>query len=307
MGLEVEQLRGREARAAANPAWRPGCGPGCWRRASARSTRRRSVDALLAAATAAGVRLVRATVDHLVTDAGAGHAGSRVTGVAVRGASAPPTATVRRIGARTVVLAAGCRSGTLAGDARPRPPAGAPDQGPDPHAAPARRRPAGHADACGASCRGRASTWCPATTAGWWSAPRSRSGAGTRCPPPAGPTSCCATRWPWSPGLDDAELVAVRAGLRPGSPDDLPMIGPSGGRRPGRRHGAPPQRHPARPGHRRGGGRRRGRRAGARRGGGVRSPPLRHGGGGRGHRGGRGRRRGHRWDRPQARRSEARR
>jgi glycine oxidase len=30
------------------------------------------------------------------------------------------------------------------------------------------------------------------------------------------------------PGLDDAELVAVRAGLRPGSPDDLPMIGASG-------------------------------------------------------------------------------
>jgi glycine oxidase len=29
------------------------------------------------------------------------------------------------------------------------------------------------------------------------------------------------------PGLDDAELVAVRTGLRPGSPDDLPMVGPS--------------------------------------------------------------------------------
>ena len=28
------------------------------------------------------------------------------------------------------------------------------------------------------------------------------------------------------PGLDDAELVAVMAGLRPGSPDDLPLIGP---------------------------------------------------------------------------------
>jgi len=30
------------------------------------------------------------------------------------------------------------------------------------------------------------------------------------------------------PGLDDAELVAVRTGLRPGSPDDLPMVGPGG-------------------------------------------------------------------------------
>jgi glycine oxidase len=27
------------------------------------------------------------------------------------------------------------------------------------------------------------------------------------------------------PGLDDAELVAVRAGLRPGTPDDLPLVG----------------------------------------------------------------------------------
>jgi glycine oxidase len=29
------------------------------------------------------------------------------------------------------------------------------------------------------------------------------------------------------PGLDDAELVTARAGLRPGTPDDLPLIGPS--------------------------------------------------------------------------------
>jgi glycine oxidase len=29
------------------------------------------------------------------------------------------------------------------------------------------------------------------------------------------------------PGLDDAELVAVRAGLRPGTPDDVPLIGRS--------------------------------------------------------------------------------
>ena len=30
------------------------------------------------------------------------------------------------------------------------------------------------------------------------------------------------------PGLDEAELVAARAGLRPGTPDDLPMIGATG-------------------------------------------------------------------------------
>ena len=29
------------------------------------------------------------------------------------------------------------------------------------------------------------------------------------------------------PGLDDAELVTARAGLRPGTPDDLPLVGPS--------------------------------------------------------------------------------
>src|SRR5690606_33584571 len=30
------------------------------------------------------------------------------------------------------------------------------------------------------------------------------------------------------PGLDDAELVAARTGLRPGSPDDRPLIGSAG-------------------------------------------------------------------------------
>jgi glycine oxidase len=30
------------------------------------------------------------------------------------------------------------------------------------------------------------------------------------------------------PGLDDADLVGVRAGLRPGTPDDLPIVGASG-------------------------------------------------------------------------------
>jgi glycine oxidase len=37
---------------------------------------------------------------------------------------------------------------------------------------------------------------------------------------------CCATPRSLVPGLDEAELVAVRTGLRPGSPDDLPMVGP---------------------------------------------------------------------------------
>ena len=43
-----------------------------------------------------------------------------------------------------------------------------------------------------------------------------------------GLTSCCATRSAVVPALAEAEFVEAIAGLRPGVPDNLPMIGPSG-------------------------------------------------------------------------------
>ena len=60
MGLEVDALRGPRGPRPRSRAWRPACGPGCWRRASARSTPRRWSRPCWAAAEAVGVT-VRAT------------------------------------------------------------------------------------------------------------------------------------------------------------------------------------------------------------------------------------------------------
>jgi glycine oxidase len=231
MGLEVEALRGREAR-----RLEPGLAPGV--RSGLLATGERSVDpaalvsALAAAATAVGVDLVRATVERLLSTPG----GDRVTGVAVvptadGGAAAdipgapaadPAAGTIR---AGTVVLAAGCRSGTIAGlpeHARPpvRPVKGqiltlrqAPG---DPLVTRTLR-----AIVRGASVYlvprddGRVVVGATVEERGW----DARTTAG-------GAYELLRDALAVVPGLDDADLVAVRAGLRPASPDDLPMIGP---------------------------------------------------------------------------------
>ena len=62
------------------------------------------------------------------------------------------------------------------------------------------------------------------------------------------------------PEVAEMELVEAMAGLRPGTPDNLPLVGPRRDRRPGPRHRPLPQRHPAGAAGRRGG--RRADRAG---------------------------------------------
>ena len=49
------------------------------------------------------------------------------------------------------------------------------------------------------------------------------------------------------PGIAEYALVETAAGLRPGSPDNLPLIGALGPDGPARRHRPPPQRDAARP------------------------------------------------------------
>ena len=53
------------------------------------------------------------------------------------------------------------------------------------------------------------------------------------------------------PGIGELELEEAAAGLRPGTPDNAPVLGPSMRARVALGHRAPPQRHPARPRHRR--------------------------------------------------------
>ena len=75
-----------------------------------------------------------------------------------------------------------------------------------------------------------------------------------RAPVPS--TNCCATRQTLVPELSEVEFAEVSTSLRPGSPDNAPMIGPTAARRARHRDRPLPQRHPAHAGHRR-----RGRRA----------------------------------------------
>ncbi|MBN2624205.1 MAG: glycine oxidase ThiO [Acidimicrobiales bacterium] len=222
MGLEVEVLRGRQAR-----ALEPGLAPGT--RAGLLAADERSVDpqalvgALQAACEAARVELLVGSVERVVTTAG----GDRVTGVEVAtAAGADGAPEMRVIEAGTVVLAAGCRSRDLPGlPAVARPPV-RPVKG----QVLTLRQPPGEALVTrtvrgivrGSSIYlvprddGRVVVGATVEERGW----DIRATAG-------GAYELLRDALALVPGLDDAELVAVRAGSRPGSPDDLPMIGTS--------------------------------------------------------------------------------
>ncbi len=229
MGLEVEPLRGREAR-----RLEPGLAPGV--RAGLLAADERSVDpaavvaALEVAAAAAGVALVRAPVARLLVSP----AGDRATGVAL-GPPAPagegggpdgdPSAgDGRELAAGTVLLAAGARSGFVPGlpdHVRPpvRPVRGEVvtlRQPPDDPLVTRTLRGIVHGSTIYLVPRddGRIAVGATQEERGW----DTRATAG-------GTYELLRDALSLVPGLDDAELVGVRAGLRPGSPDHLPIIG----------------------------------------------------------------------------------
>jgi glycine oxidase len=212
MGLEVTPLRGREAR-----GLEPGLAPGV--RGGLLAAGERSVDppalvaALRSAARAAGAAVVDGTVARVTVDAG-----GRAAGVVL--------ATGDALAAGTVVLAAGCRSGSIDGvpDAS-RPPV-RPVKG---QILTLRQDPAdplvsrtlrglvrGSSIYLVPRDDGRVVVGATVEERGW----DRRATAG-------GAYELLRDALALVPGLDDAELVAVRTGLRPGSPDDLPMVGPS--------------------------------------------------------------------------------
>jgi glycine oxidase len=216
LGLEITALRGREAR-----KLEPGLAPGV--RAGAVAAGERSVDpeALVAAlgrvAEAAGVRTVAAPVERILTDAPA-DAGGRVVGVELEGGATLP--------ARTVVLAAGCRSGTLPGLPEAARPPVRPVKGQiltlrQPPGDPLLTRTVrgivrGFSVYLVPRADGRVVVGATVEERGW----DTRVTAG-------GAYELLREALALVPGLDDAELVAVRTGLRPGTPDDLPIVGPS--------------------------------------------------------------------------------
>jgi glycine oxidase len=216
MGLAVEALRGREAR-----ALEPGLAPGV--RAGLLAADERSVDpaalveALWAAAEAAGVTVVTRPVERVVTTP----AGDRVTGVALAGGDGAV------VEAATVLLAAGTWSATVAG---------VPDHV-RPPVRPIRgqvltlRQPPGD-PLIARTVRGivwGSSIYLVPRDDGRVVIGATVEERGFNTTPTAGGAyELLRDALAIVPGLDDAELVAVRAGLRPGSPDDLPMVGPSG-------------------------------------------------------------------------------
>ncbi len=214
MGLTVELLRGREAR-----ALEPGLAPGV--RAGLLAADERSVDptalvpALRAAAEAAGVRVVAAEVERVLT----ADDGRRATGVALVGGEV--------VTAGTVVVAAGCRSATLPGvpeEARPpvRPVKGQILTLAQPPGDPLLTRTV-RGIVRGASvylvprADGRVVVGATVEERGWDTTPTA-----------GGAYELLRDALTLVPGLDDAAFVAARAGLRPGSPDDLPIVGATG-------------------------------------------------------------------------------
>jgi glycine oxidase len=216
MGLDVTPLRGREAR-----RLEPGLAPGV--RAGFLAAGERSVDppalveALRRAALAAGVGFVAAAVERIAT----APSGGRVAGVVLAGEASP-----RHVDAATVVLAAGCRSAGIAGlpeAARPpvRPVKGeilTLRQPPGPPLVTHTIRGLVHGFTVYLVPRadGRLIVGATVQERGW----DTRVTAG-------GAYELMRDALALVPGLDDAELVVVRAGLRPGTPDDLPLIGRS--------------------------------------------------------------------------------
>jgi glycine oxidase len=226
MGLDVAPLRGREAR-----ALEPGLAPGV--RAGVLAAGERSVDpsalveALLVAARQAGVVLVAGEVERVATTP----AGDRVTGVVVAGGSGTPAAAPGPAGdgmmdAGTVVLAAGCRSGSVGGVPEPGRPPVRPVKGQvltlrQPTGDPLVRHTVqglvrGSTVYLVPRDDGRLIVGATVEERGWDTTVTA-----------GGAYELLRDALALVPGLDDAELVAVRSGLRPGSPDDLPMIGPA--------------------------------------------------------------------------------
>lgn len=230
MGLAVEPMRGRQAR-----GLEPGLAPGV--RGGLLAADERSVDpqamteALGAAATAAGATVHRERVERVVTTPD----GGRITGVVVvqgddladGAATAGAADAGRTVEAGTVVLAAGCRSHDIAGlpdHVRPpvRPVKGQIVTLRQPPRDPLVTRTV-RGIVRGSSIYlvprddGRVIVGATVEERGWDTAATA-----------GGAYELLRDALALVPGLDDAELVAVRVGLRPGSPDDLPMVGPSG-------------------------------------------------------------------------------
>jgi glycine oxidase len=207
-GLEVERLRGRECRQL-EPGLHPGIRGGVLAAGDHQVDNRALVEALLVACQRVGVRMVAGRVTELTVE------GDRVTGVALGDG--------QRLAAGTVVLAAGCWSGTLGGVAAEALPPVRPVKGQLLYL----RGPADE-PLCSRNVRGLEVYVVPRgdgrVVVG---ATVEEQGFDTRVT--AGAVhDLLRAALELLPDVAELELLETVCGLRPGSPDNAPMIGPAG-------------------------------------------------------------------------------
>jgi glycine oxidase len=212
-GLDVQRLRSRECRRL-EPGLHPGIRGGVLAAGDHQVDNRALVRAMLVACERAGVRMVAGRAAELATE------GDRVTGVVLAG---PGTAAGETLAAGTVVLAAGCWSGGLGGLAAEARPPVRPVKGQLLYL----RGPA-EQPLCSLNVRGLEAYVVPrgdgrvvvgATVEEQGFDVRVTAGA-------VGDLLRAAMEL--LPDTAELELVETVAGLRPGSPDNAPMLGPAG-------------------------------------------------------------------------------
>jgi glycine oxidase len=206
-GLDVERLRSRECRQL-EPGLAPSIRGGVLAAGDHQVDNRALVEGLLAAGQRAGVRLVEGRAVELATD------GDRVTGVVLAGGG--------RLAAGTVVLAAGCWSGGLGGLAAEALPPVRPVKGQLLHL----RGPADQ-PLCSRNVRGLEAYVVPRSDGRVVvGATMEEQGFDTRVT--AGAVhDLLRAALELLPDVAELELVETVAGLRPGSPDNAPMLGPA--------------------------------------------------------------------------------
>ena len=216
-GLEVERLRSRECRQL-EPGLAPSIRGGILAAGDHQVDNRALVEALLAACQRAGVRMVRARVAELAVEAG------RVTGVLLAGGGPVPSrADGETLAAGVVVLAAGCWSGGLRGLAAEVLPPVRPVKGQLLYL----RGPADQ-PLCSRNVRGLEVYVVPRTDG--------RVVVGATIEEQGFDTTVTAgavadllrAALELLPDVAELELAETVVGLRPGSPDNAPMLGPAG-------------------------------------------------------------------------------
>jgi len=216
-GLEVERLRSRECRQL-EPGLAPSIRGGILAAGDHQVDNRALVEALLVACQRAGVRMVRGRVAELTVEA------DRVTGVLLAGGGPDPSrADGETLAAGVVVLAAGCWSGGLRGLAAEALPPVRPVKGQLLYLR-------GRADQplCSRNVRGLEVYVVPRTDG--------RVVVGATIEEQGFDTTVTAgavadllrAALELLPDVAELELAETVVGLRPGSPDNAPMLGPAG-------------------------------------------------------------------------------